>query len=384
MAAAVSIDPTTGRVIAYYGGENGTGTDYAGYNWEGGKRTGGHSPGSSFKIYTLAAALREGISFQTLWDASKVKDPPFTLSNANRVPSCKTSCTLEDSTKQSYNVPFYWLTKAIGPDKVVDAARLAGVHWMWGSDPDKPDAFDLSTRDPKELAPGDFISHVGFGQYPVTVLGHANGVATFAARGVYREAHFVVEVKQKDAKGQWKKVNGEKVVPKQVFEPSQVDDITAVLEDYPGKGPLSGGRQSARKTGTWEQKAGSAENGDAWMVGYTPQIATAVWVGNVKGREALKYAPNISNPKSLTRVQGGNLPAEIWKRFMDEAHKGLPEKVFPDRKNTGRDDHPAANGTSPTPALPNCPFPITIPGVCTEPPRGGGPGNGGGGPGGGG
>ena len=386
MAAAVSIDPTTGRVLAYYGGENGTGTDYAGYNWENGKRVGGHSPGSSFKIYTLAAGLREGISFNTFWDAGKNRDGPFKLTNAGiDNPTCGKSCTLEVSTLKSYNIPFYWLTKQIGIAKVVDAARLAGVHWIWSSDPKKPDAFDLSSQKPEILAQ-EFSSHLGFGQFPITVLGHANGIATFAARGVHRDAHFVVEVKQKDPKtGQWKKINGEKLAPKQVFDPNQVDDITAVLENYPGRGPLSGGRQSARKTGTWEQKAGTSENGDAWMVGYTPQIATAVWVGNVKERLPLKYAQDTSRPKSLTRVQGGNLPAEIWKRFMDEAHKGLPEKVFPERKNTGRDDHPAATGSSPAPSLPPCPLPVTIPGVCTEPPRGGGPGGpGNGGPGGGG
>lgn len=375
MAALVAIDPSTGRVLAYYGGNNGTGTDYAGYNYEGNVRTGGHSAGSSFKIYTLAAALKEGISINTHWDATKLKDGPFTISNAGRTPQCDNGgkyCTLEQATLQSYNVPFYWLTKAIGPDKVVEAAKAAGIKMMWSTDPDKKDAFNLTTKSGKEFAPSIFNTQVGYGQYPITVLDHANGTATFAARGVYRPAHFIVDVRKKDATGQWKKINGEQVKPKQVFDPNQVDDIVSVLGKYPVK-DLAGDRPSGRKTGTWELNATSTENGDAWVVGFTPQIATAVWIGNVKNRDALRYYPNKANKRSTASVYGSNVPTDVWKKFMDEAVKGMPVQRFPDRKNTGADDDPRANGVPPAKApSEKCLIPILCPG-------GGGPGDGGGG-----
>src|SRR5262245_34546117 len=142
---------------------------------------------------------------------------------------------------------------------------------------------------------------------------------------------------------------------------------------------LKGGRPAASKTGTWEQdEKHSSENGDAWTVGFTPQVATAVWVGNVKGRDKLR-------DKSGAKIGGGGMPGAIWKRFMDEVHAGLklPEKGFPERKNTGDPDKsvgmPGA-GASPTPPPDTCILPI----FCPDPgggPGGGGPG--GGGPGGG-
>ena len=363
MAALVAIDPTTGRVLAYYGGDNGTGTDYAGVNHEGGALTGGHSPGSSFKLYTLAAGMEEDVGLGSYWDATKVKDGPFTISNAGRTPACAKSCTLEYSALQSYNVPFYWLTKEIGPAKVVDAARKAGVKTMWN---DAGEAFDLASKPAAQLAPAVFNTQVGFGQYKITVLDHANGVATFAARGVYRPAHFVVEVKHKNDKGQFVKVGGEQVKPQQVFHADKVDDIVSVLSNYPGK-TLEGGRPSGRKTGTW-QLGQTAENKDAWMVGFTPQIATAVWVGNVGKELPIK-------DKNGNRIQGATLPTDIWKKFMDAAQKGLKVEKFPERKNTGDDSWPKANGVSPTPSLPGG-QPCMIPIIC--PPPGGGGGGGGG------
>jgi len=357
MAAAVAIDPETGQVLAYYGGESGTGTDYAGLNLNTSRQEcktsqppancwyGGHPPGSSFKIYTLAAGLAEGVSMNTYWDTTKRRDGDFPISDAGRTPACGKSCTLRESTINSYNTPFYWLTKEIGADKVVDAARKAGIRYMW---PDNGEMVDLTTiQSGAEVAPSKFSWQIGYGQYGVTVLDHANGVATLAARGVYRKAHFVLEVKQRDAQGQWKVINGEQVKPQEVFNQNQVDDITAVLKDLPQQ-RLAGGRQSARKTGTWEL-AGSKANAHAWMVGYTKQIAAAVWVGNKDKEQAIRYYPKGS--KSLTDVFGANLPGDIWKRFMDEAHKALKLKAerFPPAKNTGDDNHPAANGVKPEP-----------------------------------
>jgi membrane peptidoglycan carboxypeptidase len=284
---------------------------------------------------------------------------------------------LAEATKQSYNVPFYWLTKKMGPDKVVEAAKAAGVKLMWSTDPDKRDGYDLTKKTGRQLAPEIFNTQVGYGQYPITVLDHANGLATLAARGMYRPAHFVVEVKKKDPKtGQWKTINGEQVKPVRAFEQSQVDDIVSVLADYPGK-TLSG-RASARKTGTWELNSKSDENGDAWMVGFnaqgSTQLATAVWVGDKGARTALRYkAPGQSSP--TTKVQGSNLPAQVWKRYMDEALKGVKATDFPPAAGTGNDDHEWATGVKPTQDPGNC-FLIF---VCTQPPGGGGPGGGGGG-----
>ncbi|MFI7606838.1 transglycosylase domain-containing protein [Micromonospora sp. NPDC049366] len=382
MAAVVAIDPKTGRVVAYYGGDTGVGTDYAGKNVDtAGNLSGGHSPGSSFKIYTLAAALKAGKAIESRWKgrAFTPEGTKFKVSNAGTDnPSCGNSCTLEVSTLKSLNVPFYYVTQEIGPDKVIDMAKSAGVTTMWRTDTNPAKPYDLTKTDPKDIAPSPFFHVVGYGQYPITVLDHANGVATFANEGVYNKAHFLYSVeKQNETTGKWEKVGGEKLKPERRIEKDVVADVTAVLEKYPGQvnHRLEGGRKAASKTGTWEQKENSPENGDAWMVGYTPQLATAVWVGNVKERKPLKL-------KNGTRISGGNLPGEIWERFMDEALKGKEKLDFLPPSKMGDPD--SGNGEAPPPPTPPaCNDPL---GLLCPPNNGGTPGGGnpgGGNPGGG-
>ncbi|MGC5331618.1 transglycosylase domain-containing protein [Micromonospora sp. DT62] len=354
MAAVVAIHPDTGRVLAYYGGDNGTGTDYAGKNTDSnGNVSGGHSPGSSFKIYTLAAALKEGKALESRWKgkAFTPKGTKFKVSNAGvDNPECGDSCTLKVSTLKSLNVPFYHVTQEIGPDKVIKMAADAGVTTMWRTDTNPAKAYDLTKEDPKDIAPNPFFHVVGYGQYPVTVLDHANGVATFANEGVYNKAHFLYSVEARDeTTGKWKKVGSEKLNPKQRVDKDVVADVTSVLEQYPAQvnHRLEDARKAASKTGTWEQKPDSPENGDAWMIGYTPQIATAVWVGNLQNRLPLKL-------KDGRRVSGANLPGDIWERFMEEAHKTgdtyREKKDFPPAANVG--DPNSGNGEAPPPPPP--------------------------------
>lgn len=350
MAAVVAIDPTNGRVVAYYGGDNGTGTDYAGKNTDSsGTISGGHSPGSSFKIYTLAAALKEKKALESRWKgrAFKPEGTEFKVSNAgDDNPDCGNSCTLKVSTLKSLNVPFYYVTEEIGADKVVDMAKQAGVTTMWRTDTNPAKAYDLTKTDPKDITPEPFFNVVGYGQYPITVLDHANGVATFANGGVYNKAHFLYSVeKQNPNTGKWDKIYSEKLDSKRRIDKGVVDDVTSVLKDYPAavNHRLDDGRKAASKTGTWELKGDSRDNGDAWMVGYTPQLATAVWVGNVRDRKPLIL-------KDKRKVSGGNLPGDIWERFMDEALKGKPKVDFPPAQNVGDPD--SGNGEAPPPPPP--------------------------------
>ena len=81
--------------------------------------------------------------------------------------------------------------------------------------------------------------------------------------------------------------------------------------------PLADDRPAAGKTGTQD------DNTNAWFVGFTPQLTTAVWVGDPKG-----YTPMLNIPEfkadGVPRVQGATYPARIWKAYMDAAHDGLP------------------------------------------------------------
>lgn len=342
MAAAVAIEPKTGRVLGYYGGESGAAFDYAGKNTENGILTGGHPPGSTFKVYTLAAAIEAGVSVKSVWDAMPFKPEGYAneIQNAGRDVSktCGKSCTLQFSTEKSYNVPFFHVTQKIGPDKVVDMAKKAGVTTMWGTSGNGVSkAFDLTKTKAEDLVRSPFDYVVGYGQYPITVLDHANGMATMANRGKYNKAHFVLKIEKMDRDtGKWKLVGGEKANPKQRIDGKVVDEVTAVLKTIPGENGrgLAGGREAAGKTGTWEY--GKNDNGHAWMVGYTPDVAMAVWVGS---KDPKHLAIRDKNKKM---IGGAGLPGEIWKKAMDGAVKGTDKVSLP--SVTGMGDDKVGNG----------------------------------------
>ncbi|HEX6686735.1 MAG TPA: transglycosylase domain-containing protein, partial [Candidatus Limnocylindrales bacterium] len=290
IGAGVAIDPATGRVLAYYGGTNkGTDTDWA-------SDAEPHPPASSFKPYTLAAALAADVSTQSIWDATEmrkgVNGAEFDIANAGReVDSlgCGTRCTLETLTVQSFNVAFFKVAQKIGTDRVIQMAHQAGVETMWTDDPVK--AYRLDDRIPQGREVFDF--HVGFGQYAITVLDHATGMATIANHGTYNQPHFVLKVDRKNRQnGNWEAVEAgtEKLKGVPAIDPKVADEVTYVLKKVPGTQghTLSGGRQVASKSGTWENGKKQADgvtpvfkgaNAHAWYVGYTEQIATAIWVG---------------------------------------------------------------------------------------------------------
>ena len=123
------------------------------------------------------------------------------------------------------------------------------------TDANPPQAFDLTKKEPQDIAPEPFFNVVGFGQYPITVLDHANGMATFANGGIYNKAHFVVSVEQQDKDtGKWETVGGEKLKPKQRIDQAGGRRGHRRAEADPGADnhSLDDGRQAAGKTGTWE------------------------------------------------------------------------------------------------------------------------------------
>jgi membrane peptidoglycan carboxypeptidase len=333
-SALVSIDPSNGRVLAYYGGPDGDGVgwDYAGPNYgdDGSFLGGGRPPGSSFKIYTLAAALTAGYGFDTTWDSTIKKIGGDTINNSSRTNlKCdKRRCPLDTATIESYNFPFYWLADKLGAAKVLDAAHAAGVQYI--ASPSKVGArVDLSKTD--ESALKGFGNEVGFGQYAITPLDHANGVATLANDGVYNKAHFVVKVEKRDQKtGKFAPYHNEQNKPKQVFDRNVVAAIDNVLEKIPSHNnrSLKNGRDAIAKTGTWEYKDGkSGENGDAWTVGATRKIAASVWVGNYDK----KNNPLPIKTADGSNMSGGSVPGAVWKLFMDLASKytDAPDEKFP-------------------------------------------------------
>jgi membrane peptidoglycan carboxypeptidase len=322
-AAAVVVEPGTGRVLAYFGGHDGTGADYAGwYHAPSGRAAGygAHPPGQTFGVYALAAALAAGISVRSRWDSPEVKQFPASgRLAANPVrdlarPPCQPACSLVDATTASLNVPFFALTERLGAASVIDMAHAAGIDAMWVPESAQANRQRVDLRDHAghSVSPRPFGTEVGLGDYPVTVLDQANAMATFAAGGRREKAHFVRRV-AKDLAGVYAEAGPSNASP--VLGRAAVNDLTWTLARSPA-GRLSGGRACATKTGVARLRTSAVETAHAWIVGYTANLAMAVWIGNEEIELPLK-------DRQGARVTGDDLPAEIYRTFMSTAHDVL-------------------------------------------------------------
>ncbi|MGQ4619288.1 transglycosylase domain-containing protein [Nocardia sp. R7R-8] len=299
--AVVSVDPRTGAVRAYYGGSDGQGYDFA---------NAGLQTGSSFKVIGLAANLELGIPLSQMYDSSPVTVNGIKISNVEGE-QCGT-CTIAEALKRSLNTSFYRMELDMqnGPRKIADMAYKLGM-------PDTIPGVGKTLTEPDGSGPNNGIV---LGQYQARPLDMASIYATLAASGVYHAPHFVSKVVTAD--GQVLLDRGE-VAGEQRVSAAVADNVTAAMKPiaaYSRNHGLAGGRESATKTGT-AQLGDTGENRDAWMVGYTPSLSTAVWVGTEQG-DRLRNA-------SGGMIYGSGLPSDIWKATMDGALKGTPNENFP-------------------------------------------------------
>jgi membrane peptidoglycan carboxypeptidase len=333
-AALVAVEPGTGRVLAYYGGNKGTGADHAGWHYDAQGKARGygqHPPGSSFKVYVLAEAIRQGISIHSRWPAPAAKEFPASgrtrgspagpIRNSSTA-RCQPNCTLWEATAASLNVPFFELTERLGTDNVVAMARRAGIDSMWAP----RGRVDLrTTKD------GAFHTEVGIGQYGVTVLDHANGMATFAAGGQRAQTHFVAEVTKRG-----ERVYAERLIQSDTgLSQTHVDELTWALGKVPAA-RLGNGWDAAGKTGTWQSGNSLRENAHTWMVGYTPALAAAVWLGTTDGAA-------LTTKDGRHDVSGSTHASPIWKQFMIAATSAM--ELGPDARRF----HPPPSVTTPPP-----------------------------------
>jgi len=303
--AIVSIDPKTGAVKAYYGGTDAQGFDFA---------QAGLPTGSSFKVFALVAALQQGMGLGYQVDSSPVTVNGIKITNVEGE-GCGT-CNIAEALKRSLNTSYYRLMLKLknGPQDVADAAHKAGIAESF------PGVDHTLSEDGKGGPPNNGIV---LGQYQTRVLDMASAYATLADSGVYHKPHFVQKVVNSRGEvlfeaGQQDN-SGEQRIDKAV-----ADNVTSAMQPIAGwsRGHnLAGGRPSAAKTGT-NQLGDTDANRDAWMVGYTPSLSTAVWVGTTEGTKPLETASGAS-------VYGSGLPSDIWKSTMDGALKGSESESFP-------------------------------------------------------
>lgn len=326
--AVVSIDPRTGGVRAYYGGTDATGFDFA---------QAGLPTGSSFKVFTLVAALEQGMGLGYQVDSSPLKvDDKLTITNVDGA-GCGT-CNIAEALKQSLNTNFYRLMLKLknGPEDVADAAHRAGIAESF------PGVnYTLS----EDGVGGPPAPGVVLGKYDTRVIDMASAYATLADSGIYHRPHFVQKVVNAQGDVLFD-VTAEDAAGERRIEAAVADNVAAAMQPIPGWSAghnLAGGRVSAAKTGT-HQLGDTGANRDAWMVGFTPSLSTAVWVGTVKGDQPL--VNGWGGP-----VYGSGLPADIWKTTMDGALSGTDFESFPTPAEVG-----GYAGVPAPPAIPQAPM----------------------------
>ncbi len=283
-AALVAVEPATGAVRAMFGGRNFRESQF---NLAAQAE---RQPGSAFKPIVLATAMREGISPATSLDSRPVSidagDRIWKVTNYDH--TYLGDVSLSRAMVSSDNTVYAQLTDIVGPREIVKTAHALGIK--------------------SQL---DAYFSIGLGSGAVNPLEMTRAYATIANGGrrvdgaLLGNTPRVVESVERIRAG---RTDDNSPIPTQVMDADEAAVLTDILQDVVSSGTGTRaqvpGRSVAGKTGTTDNYA------DAWFVGYTPELAVAVWVGY----------PDRLRPM-LTEfggepVTGGTLPAQIWKAFV--------------------------------------------------------------------
>ena len=320
----VSIRPGTGEIVALYGGK-----DFLANQFNNATQATTQA-GSTFKPFALVAALEQGIPLTSVWDGQspQVFDdigkpyPVFNYGNEQYG-----LIDLKEATAESVNTIFVPLGIKVGPDKVVDVARRAGI--------------------PTSVAMVATPS-VTLGVASPHVVDVASAFATFAAQGIYAKPFIVKEVLGANSGVLYEA----RVQAQQVFAADVMADLTSALQEVTTVGTAAAaladfGRPSAGKTGT------TTDNASAWFSGYTPQLATSVAMFRDNASQSL------NGIGGLNAVTGGSFPAKIWDLYMKNVLKGVKIVDFPPSADIGGLDPVSFESAVPTldPALAVTPTP---------------------------
>ena len=339
-AGAVSmVQPGTGQIIAMAQNRNwgtsGQGNTTYNYNVDapmGG--TIGMQAGSTFKIFTLAAAIEQGIDPNEYITATSpmtflnftncetgAQYPPITVRNST------TSGTLNmaQATAYSTNTYFMAIEERTGVCRPADIAESMGVQLATGQPLIRVPSFTLGTME-------------------VSPLSMAGAYAAFANHGIYCKPIAIAAIIDRDGK----RLPVPSAECRQVLDRSVADTVAKLLNgvingSIPGRTGAAmalPGRQAAGKTGTTNDHAA------VWFCGFTPQLAAAVWVGDPRGGFAYPMQNVTINGIRYGQIFGSTMPGPIWRESMEAALADKDAIPFdlqtPIFVNTGPEPSPSA------------------------------------------
>jgi penicillin-binding protein 1A len=297
--ALVALDPS-GGIKAMVGGRN-----YADSQFNravAAKR----QPGSSFKPFVYLAALEKGLTPDTVRDDAPITVKGWSPENYSR--QYFGPVTLTKALALSLNTVAVRLGLEVGPKAVVAVAHRLGVT--------------------SELDP---VPSIALGASAVTPLEMVSAYTPFANGGFAVQPHVIARVRTAGGKQLYVRRNtnfGRVIDPRYVAMMNEMMQQTLLIGT--ARRAELPGWQAAGKTGT------SQDWRDAWFIGYTSYLVAGVWLGN-------------DDDSPTRRVSGGNLPVEIWSRFMRAAHQGVPVAGLP--LGTWRSGEMQNAFASPTPPL---------------------------------
>ncbi|GAT81793.1 penicillin-binding protein [Streptomyces sp. F-3] len=319
-AAAAIVEPGTGKILAMgqsrpYGfGKNETQINLSVDRAMGGGA--GYQPGSTFKPIVAAAALENGMPPTKTYASPYKMDYPTPVATCNGVWNEKGSTVenenesevgpyaMKEATAKSVNTYFVELISEIGICPVVKMAQKMGIERADGKKLEQAPSIALGTQ---EMSP----------------LTMAGGYATFAARGIHCTPVAIESINQRIG-NKTKSFEVPKTTCSRAMSERTADTINTLLrgvvEDGTGTQAGLGSRPSAGKTGTTDFRYA------AWFVGYTPNMAGAVWVGDPAHKRRME---NISiGGVWHAKVFGGQVPGPIWRDMMSGALEGKPALPF--------------------------------------------------------
>ena len=300
-AALVAIDPKNGDVLAMVGSRNYFDDKIDGnFNIALAER----QPGSTFKPFVYAQALREGYTRDTV-----VFDVPTQFST-----SCRP--TDLDSSSPCY-APSNYDNVFRGPMKFIDALAQSvnipavKVLYLVGIQ----DAISLASRMglTSLVDPARYGLSLVLGGGEVRLLDMVSAYGVFANEGVRNEPTVIKEIIEKDDT----KIFEQELRPQQVLETDVARELTYMLSNNEARIPAFGvnsplhfpGYDVAAKTGT------TNDYRDAWIIGYTPNIVVGAWAGN-------------NNNRSMDKKVAGFIIAPLWNEFMREALSVRDKEFF--------------------------------------------------------